>query len=423
MDLSVFIMDPKISNSDPKKRKFGQSPDRSWTAEESTFPRFIVLEALDSSKKLADLNPFVVEKQINSLIGTAKSVKKLRNGCLLVEVGRSKQADTLLNISQFFSIPAKGSSHKTLNSSKGVIRCPDLDGTPDSEIAQELKSKNVSSAKRVIVKRQGKQVPTSTYILTFSTPVLPPTIRIGYLNVKVDIFVPNPMQCYNCYKFGHHENNCVRAGICRRCGTGHDNMDTCTRDIVCANCGGDHYATSRTCKSWVVEKEILSLKYKSDISFAEARKIVDSWQTPVTSTYAKAASQKVQMVDFGVQCNMCDCTALQTIAPKSQTQSASVQTQSVTAPKATPQKQTSQNKTSSPDKQTVKLTQKTSPRKRITVPERVKKAERGPITTSNRFDQLDEDVGLMEVGVMEDEDMGLSQSSTPAQGRSPIKYP
>ena len=30
------------------------------------------------------------------------------------------------------------------------------------------------------------------------------------MQVKVDVYIPNPLRCYNCQVFGHHENKCGR---------------------------------------------------------------------------------------------------------------------------------------------------------------------------------------------------------------------
>ena len=43
-----------------------------------TFVRFLVIKSQDSSNPVTSLSPFVIEKQIESLIGTPKSVKKNR---------------------------------------------------------------------------------------------------------------------------------------------------------------------------------------------------------------------------------------------------------------------------------------------------------------------------------------------------------
>ena len=45
---------------------------------------------------------------------------------------------------------------------------------------------------------------TNTYILMFKSPKLPAKLKIGYIIVKVDTYVSNPLWCYNCQKFGQH---------------------------------------------------------------------------------------------------------------------------------------------------------------------------------------------------------------------------
>ena len=51
-------------------------------------------------------------------------------------------------------------------------------------------------------------IPTNTLFLTFGSPELPKEITLGYLKVKVALFVPNPMRCFNCNKFGHTSQRC-----------------------------------------------------------------------------------------------------------------------------------------------------------------------------------------------------------------------
>ena len=69
----------------------------------------------------------MIEKQIESMIGTAKSVKKLKNGTLLVETTRKTQTENLKKKqTSFFGVPVEVTEHKRLNSSKGIIRNPIL---------------------------------------------------------------------------------------------------------------------------------------------------------------------------------------------------------------------------------------------------------------------------------------------------------
>ena len=140
-------------------------------------------------------------------------------------------------------------------------------------------------------------------------------IHSFYLNVGVDLYIPNPLQCYTCYIYGHHERRCNKTGsegLCRHCGEvacTHDSTN-CKNSIKCANCGGEHIGTSRTCPVWKREKEIVTVKYKESLSFPKARKIVDSRRN-LTNLYSKVTKPipkevidaQTQTVDVAVQTN------------------------------------------------------------------------------------------------------------------------
>ena len=61
------------------------------------------------------------------------------------------------------------------------------------EIRDELKDQGVVGMNRVTLKKEGKVIPTNTLFLTFGSPKLPKEITVGYLKVKVALFIPNPM--------------------------------------------------------------------------------------------------------------------------------------------------------------------------------------------------------------------------------------
>ena len=66
-----------------------------------TFSRFLVTQSQDGSDPVTSLSPFIIEKQIELLIGTPKSVK-LKNKTLLVETNRKSQTENLLKIKSYF---------------------------------------------------------------------------------------------------------------------------------------------------------------------------------------------------------------------------------------------------------------------------------------------------------------------------------
>ena len=184
----------------------------------NNWPRFLVVESSSDELLLSTLSSFAVQKGFQAVAGTFKSIKRLRDGSFLVECGKRAQAQNLLRTNRFIDRPVRVSIHKTLNSSRGVNRCRDLIDMSEVEIRDELKDQGVVGVNRVILKKEGKVIPTNTLFLTFGFPELPKEITVGYLKVKVALFVPNPMRCFNCNKSGHTSQRCKVAAKCMGCG-------------------------------------------------------------------------------------------------------------------------------------------------------------------------------------------------------------
>ena len=225
-----LMMNIKNTNMDyqNKKRNRDQldAEQENIQSTNSVFPRFLSIESTVPDQPLWKLSPFVIEKVLVGLAGSPKSFKKLKRGSLLVEVEKATHAQNLLKLQHFFNIPSKCTPNYSLNSSKGIIRCPDLADVSDDDITSELSNQNVRAARRIRVFRDGVRRPTNTIVLTFGTSILPKSLKVGYLGVAVDLYIPNPLQCYCCYKFGHHENRGKLdqgEDLCRRCGNSNVN--------------------------------------------------------------------------------------------------------------------------------------------------------------------------------------------------------
>ena len=84
-----------------------------FTSQEN-FARYLIIESKTKEKTVtSSLSPFVIEKQIESMIGTAKSVKKLKNGTLLVETTGKTQTENLKKQASFFRVPVEVTEHKS----------------------------------------------------------------------------------------------------------------------------------------------------------------------------------------------------------------------------------------------------------------------------------------------------------------------
>ena len=92
-----------------------QSPHFVFKGNE-TFVRFLVIKSMEE-KAVTFLSPLIIEKQIESIIGTPKSVKKLKNKTLLVETCRKKQSENVMKITTFNGLRVSVSEHSSLNSS------------------------------------------------------------------------------------------------------------------------------------------------------------------------------------------------------------------------------------------------------------------------------------------------------------------
>lgn len=238
------------------------------------WPKFILMETATPDMPLTKLSPFAIQKGISGIAGTVKDVKKLHSGQILVECSKKSHADNLLRCDSLGGVPVRTFPHPHLNSCKGVIRTRDLHDMEEDEIVTELKDQGVTHVKRITLKRDDKIIKTGTYILTFNLHDQPDRILIGYLSVRVDTYIPNPLRCFTCQKFGHGSASCKNKPVCCTCGEdGHQLI--CTRPPKCCNCNGDHPASSKDCPVWIKEKEIQRIRVTKKISYPQARKQVE----------------------------------------------------------------------------------------------------------------------------------------------------
>ena len=49
---------------------------------------------------------------------------------------------------------------------------------------------------------------TNTVLLHFDCPDLPPQVQLGYLKFNVKQYIPMPLRCFKCNRFGHIAEKC-----------------------------------------------------------------------------------------------------------------------------------------------------------------------------------------------------------------------
>ena len=183
-----------------------------------------------------------------SLTGEPKSIKTLRSGDLLIQCAKESHEKTLLQMKTFCNLKCFVTLHSSLNTSKGIVRCPALSKVTPKHINEFMGDHGVTDVRRITVRRVGISKPTNTFVLTFNTPILPTIVKIGFIHVKVDVYIPNQLRCYNCQVSCHHENKCDRHPVYCNCAQPeHCASGQCDKPAKCANCSGDHPANSKQC--------------------------------------------------------------------------------------------------------------------------------------------------------------------------------
>ena len=164
-------------------------------------------------------------------------MRKTQAGHLLIQTANAHYSRRLLALTDLAGVPVRAEPHRTLNSCKGVIRCSDLKGLTKDEIVDGLRSQGVTDCFHVTVKSDNNNTDcrkTNIFILTFNTDTAPAHINVGYLRVKVDRYIPNPLGCFKCQKFGHSSRLCRNEAVCHRCGGKHTE-ENCNNAAKCIN--------------------------------------------------------------------------------------------------------------------------------------------------------------------------------------------
>ena len=243
-----------------------------------------------------EMNILELERDIIDKIGSPKKIEKISRNSLMIEVLSLEQATKLetLNSTKIAKEVSTVQPHRTLNTTRGVVRSKAMGHIAEDQLLDHLKNQGVISLKRLSIKRNGEQIPTDTYFLDFDRNKLPRTIDItSWHSEIVKEYIRKPTSCYNCLKFGHIGKYCrAKSKRCARCSNdGHDAKD-CDLPVKCFHCDGEHMSTDRRCEKYVIEMEILATQGKEKTTYGSARDIVLNRMPEKRKLYSTATKQK-----------------------------------------------------------------------------------------------------------------------------------
>lgn len=293
---SGFNSDPLAEPNNKKRKKPNYSPcelDNVFpTTSNTKNPRFITIAPTNPDKPLSSFSVFLLKKAIDSISTSYEYITQLRDGNLLILVKSQKIAECFLSKKVLSNLcPISVKLHEHLNSSKGTVYAPCLINVPESEILEEMKSQGVTDVYKFKKVEDGNQRPTGLVLFTFDLFRPPSTVNVGWYNLKVEEYFPNPMRCRNCQLLGHTAKRCKGNASCDTCNLPPHSPNRCTR-VSCANCAEQHPSSSKNCKRYLQAKEILKIKTIRKCSMAEAKSIFREENPISNSTPAYSAVTK-----------------------------------------------------------------------------------------------------------------------------------
>ena len=196
----------------------------------------------------------------------------------LVETTTRIQSETFQSLDSLNGIKVTVQRHDKLNSIEGTVILPhnnDFDGLPDEKILLEslkLRYPNVENIKvyEIPSKRQtGNKLRVAR--IKFEGHILPSNIKIEGQKRELLPYIPKPLQCKNCSKYGHTESKCRNPAACAFCGSEKHKTTWDCGIQKCLNCGQDHHARSKICPFYIYNTELKLLVSRTGMSIQEAK--------------------------------------------------------------------------------------------------------------------------------------------------------
>lgn len=300
---SRFTLMPYLMPSEsPEKKKPRKGTKRTLVdiSKPDNYPKFLVLKRTEEAS-FAKISPFLINKLITSEFGTVANINKLPSGALLIETTSKHQSEKILKTKSLGEFSVCAEMHRTLNTSRGMITCFDLEYASEEEILEDLKYQGVIAVRKFFRKKasaSGQKTEwdkefTGSVMLTFDRPELPSNIQAAFYKLKVRPYRPPPLRCFKCQAFGHSARKCRSEREICICGYPPHHPNPCPNPPKCPNCNEAHNAKSKECQEYKIEQEIQKLRLEiKDLTFKQARVLVNSDSYARRGTYSLATQGK-----------------------------------------------------------------------------------------------------------------------------------
>lgn len=281
---------PLSSEGDgPPGGAYSSRIDGSYTA--ATLPSFMDTEQNHGDLHLLRISgldrplpnvPFIIRKSVEHYVGgrIEGAFPEANRATYALKVRSVRQFKRLLSMTQLIDgTSVQITEHPTLNSTRCVVSCRDVIDVTETVLLEELKEQGVKEVRRITRRIGNERENTPSIILTCRGTNRPDHIDFGYIRCRTRPFYPSPMQCFNCWCFGHTKLRCKsNAATCGKCSENHPIPEdkACSNGNFCKQCQtNEHALSSRSCPFYKMENTIQRVKIDQGLSYPAARRVVE----------------------------------------------------------------------------------------------------------------------------------------------------
>ncbi|KAF2356011.1 hypothetical protein FHG87_013230 [Trinorchestia longiramus] len=213
-----------------------------------------------------------------------KITKNLGRNLLVVTMDRHHEDPSeLLKITEIGPWKVKCRLPASQSISVGAIG-PFGEDTSNEDLTEALNEAGFNGAVTERIFKSKEKIKTSIFKVIFDSNSLPPYVRIGYQQYRVNTFIGKPWQCYKCQRFGYSAAFCRSAPRCVVCSGPHtSNECNKTTRRNCCNCGGNHTANYGGCPKMKQAKEVEKTLQIQKLSYREAvKQVLKQTATPAS---------------------------------------------------------------------------------------------------------------------------------------------
>jgi hypothetical protein len=241
--------------------------------------KYLIVHRTDDGLTMKDMSPIMLEAAFKTATNNGKiTCRTLKSGDILVKTENMRQAKSLIALTRIMNVNIQVSEHRTLNTCRGVVSAYELKYEDENTMLEYLKPQNVTKIEFHMKTIGSERVKSGLAFVTFGKNEPPEYLTIGCLKLKVRPYIPAPMRCFVCHKFGHISKTCpgINTPKCYNCCEDkhvHTKEEKCTRPQKCTNCGSiEHNSYNRNCTEMKRQVAIQTIRVTQKVSFSEAVK-------------------------------------------------------------------------------------------------------------------------------------------------------